>query len=97
MAKQLKSVFTDDMDSCIFTGSTQVERHHIFGAFNRKKSEKYGFVVPLRYDLHPNGARADPRHAKEIDVYLKRMAQEHYESNIGTREEFIQEFGRSYL
>lgn len=97
MVKRLKSVFTDDMDSCIFTGSTQVERHHILGSFNRAKSEKYGFVVPLRYDLHPNGARADPRYAKEIDIHLKRMAQEYYESNIGTREEFIQEFGRSYL
>lgn len=47
MSKKLKSVFTDNMDECIFTGSTTVERHHIFGGSNRKKSEKYGFVVPL--------------------------------------------------
>ena len=55
MAKRLTSVFTDDMDRCFFTGSTCVERHHIFGGSNRKLSEKYGFVVPLRPDLHPNG------------------------------------------
>ena len=97
MAKRLKSVFTDDMDTCIFTGSPYVERHHIYGSFNRKKSEKYGFVVPLRYDLHPNGTRADARYAKDIDEHLKRKAQGYYEKYIGTREDFIQEFGKSYL
>ena len=97
MAKRLTSVFTDNMDVCIFTGSTMVERHHIFGGSNRKLSEKYGFVVPLRYDLHPNGARADIRYAKAIDTYLKKMAQEYFENHYGNREEFMQLFGRNYL
>lgn len=96
MAKRLKSVFTDNMDCCIFTGSYQVERHHIFGGANRKRSEYYGFVVPLRPDLHPNGVFAG-EHAKEVDEYLKRMAQEYFEANYGTREDFRREFGRSYL
>lgn len=97
MAKRLTSVFTDDMDTCIFTGSPYVERHHIFGGSNRKSSEKYGFVVPLRYDLHPNGARADQRYAAEIDSHLKKMAQEYFEEHCGSREAFRQIFGRSYL
>ena len=97
MAKLLTSVFTDDMDTCIFTGSPYVERHHIYGAFNRKKSEEYGFVVPLRYDLHPNGARANPKYAKEMDEHLKKMGQEYFENHYGTREEFMEIFGRSYL
>lgn len=97
MAKLLTSVFTDDMDHCIFTGSPYVERHHIFGGSNKKRSEKYGFVVPLRYDLHPNGVRADMRYAKEIDTYLKQMAQRYFEEHYGTREEFMEIFGRSYL
>lgn len=97
MAKRLESVFTDDMDSCIFTGSTIVERHHIFGGSNRTKSEGFGFVVPLRPDLHPNGVRADPRYRKAIDEYLKKMAQEYFESHIATREHFIKLFGKSYL
>lgn len=95
--KSLTSVFTDDMDTCIFTGSPYVERHHIFGASNRKNSEKYGFVVPLRYDLHPNGARADRRYAAEIDKYLKEMAQTYFEEHYGTREDFRDIFGKSYL
>ena len=97
MAKRLTSVFTQDMDTCIFTGSPYVERHHIFGAYNRNNSEKYGFVVPVRFDLHPNGARANPKYAKEIDTYLKEKAQRYFEENCGSREEFMQIFGKSWL
>ena len=95
--KRLWSVFTDNMDECIFTGSNQVERHHIFGGAYRKKSEKYGFVVPLRYDLHPNGGAADPEHSSEIDEYLKQMAQRYYEDHYGDRQGFIHTFGKSHL
>lgn len=94
--KKLFSVFTDDMDHCMFTGASPVERHHIYGNSNKKNSEKYGFIAPLRPDLHPNGVFAG-KDAKEIDTYLKRTAQEYYEKNIGTREQFIKEFGKSYL
>ena len=94
--KKLWSVFTDNMNQCIFTGSWVVERHHIFGGTYRKKSEKYGFVVPLRPDYHPNGVQAG-KNAKEIDLRLKTMAQEYYENHYGTREQFRKEFGKSYL
>lgn len=96
MGKQLWSVFTDDMDHCIYTGSPYVERHHIFGGYNRSRSEKYGFVVPLRQDLHPNGVHAS-QSGKLLDLKLKQMAQTYYEENIGTREEFIKEFNKSFL
>lgn len=97
MAKRLTSVFTDDMDSCIFTGCTNVERHHIFGASNRVHSEQYGFVVPLRPDLHPNGSQSNMKYSKAIDTHLKQMAQEYYEAHYGSREKFMQIFGRNYL
>lgn len=95
--KRLQSVFTEDMDVCIFTGSSEVERHHIFGGAYRKKSEAYGFVVPLRPDLHPNGAAANPKHSSEIDEYLKQMAQRYFEDHYGNRQAFIDIFGKSYL
>ena len=34
---------------------------------------------------------------KELDLHLKRLAQEYYESNIGCRANFIDTFGRNYL
>lgn len=94
--KRLWSVFTDDMNHCYFTGTAPVERHHIFGAANRKNSEKYGFVIPLRPDLHPNGVNAR-KDATDIDVKLKQMAQTYFEEHYGTREEFRGIFGKSWL
>lgn len=96
MAKQLKSVFTDDLDHCYFTGRYGVERHHIFGGYRRKTSEKYGYILPVVPELHPNGVHAGQA-SKLLDLRMKQMAQEHYEANIGTREQFIYEFGKSYL
>lgn len=96
MSKRLWSVFTDDMDHCYFTGTAPVERHHIFGGANRKNSEKYGFIVPLRPDLHPNGVYAG-QSAKLIDLKLKTMAQEYFEREYGTRDDFRRIFGKSYL
>lgn len=94
--KKLFSVLTDDLNTCMFTGSTDVERHHVFGSYNKKRSEKYGFIAPLRRDLHPNGVKACGNW-KEVDEYLKRRCQTYYEEHIGTRDEFMKEFGRSYL
>lgn len=98
MAKRLWSVFTDDMDHCYFTGYPGVERHHIFGSSRKEASEKRGFIIPLRPDLHPNGASFKrTKENEKIDDMLKKMAQEYYEANCGSREEFRKEFGRSYL
>lgn len=94
--KRLWSVFTEDMDSCYFTGSSPVERHHIFGGSCRGKSEYYGYVLPLRPDLHPNGVNAG-KDASSIDMHLKQMAQKHFETNHGTRDMFAKIFGKSYL
>lgn len=102
--KKLWSIFTDNMNRCIFTGHEdpagtacpRIERHHVFGGYNRARSEKYGYIAPLLGELHPNGVKA-PKEWQEIDGHLKRACQQHYEKYHGTREEFIREFGRSWL
>lgn len=99
MAKKLTSILTDDMDHCMFTGSSVVERHHVFyrmGGSLKEKCEKYGFIAPLRPDLHPNGVHAG-KDAKVVDLKLKTMCQRYYEEHYGTREDFIREFDRSYI
>lgn len=102
--KKLWSIFTDNMNRCIFTGYEdpegtpypKIERHHVFESYNRSRSEKYGYVAPLLAELHPNGAKA-PKEWQDIDEHLKKTCQQHYEEHHGTREDFIREFGRSYL
>ena len=97
MAKKLWSIFTDDMDTCFLTGATkEIERHHIFGSFNRDRSEKYGFVVPLHKSVHPNGASLDNEHWQEIDHNLKKMCQEYFVKHYGSKQDWYNEFGRYY-
>ena len=96
MAKKLYSVFTDDLYTCYLTKSNLTHRHHIFGASNKKRSEKYGFIIPLHPNLH-NMSNEGVHFNKELDLKFKQMAQAYYEKHNGDRVAFISEFGRSYL
>ena len=82
---------------CIFCGQVgQLESHHCLHGFaNRKKAEKYGLKVWLCAEHH-RGTSGAHRNAY-TDRVLKEYAQEYWERNIGTREQFITEFGKSYL
>ena len=87
------------MNHCMYTGSSEVERHHVYsrmGGGMKSLCEKYGFTAPLRPDLHPNGTRAG-KDAKAVDIELKQRCQQYYELHYGTREQFRKEFGKSYL
>lgn len=98
MSKRLWSVFTDDMEHCYFTGDPRCHRHHIFYGEYRKKSEEYGYVIPLAHYLHEfeNGSvHQNPNQG--LDLKLKQMAQEHFESHYGTRADFIRIFGKNRL
>lgn len=98
--KRLWSIFTKDMDHCFYTGSNVVERHHVFygmGGEKKKPCEEYGYVIPLRPDLHPNGVCATEYARTVLDLHLKQECQRDFESKHGTREEFMEIFGRSYL
>lgn len=95
MAKYTPSIMQTDK-VCFISGSTvALERHHIFGAANRKNSEKYGLWVWLRHDLHnepPDGVHFN----RENDLMLKRLAQEAFEKHYPELN-FREIFGRNYL
>ena len=96
MAKRLWSIF-GDTDKCLVTHAmTGLERHHIFGGANRKRSEKYGFIVALHKSVHPNGAFRTDKNWLELDHWLKRKCQEYYieVAQIGDRAAWYREFGR---
>ena len=99
MAKELKSIFTDNLNKCLVTSAmTGIERHHVFGGADRQKSEKYGFICPLHASVHPNGAYRTDKNWMELDHWLKRMSQEWYieVAQIGDRGDWLREFGRFY-
>lgn len=93
LAKILWSIFTEDMDHCIYTGQYGVERHHIFSHTpkERKLCEKYGFIAPLLPELHPNGVQGG-KNAAFVDKDLRRRCKEYYVANYGTEEQFRTEF-----
>ena len=83
---------------CFICGTTSnLEKHHmIHGWANRKLAEKRGLWCWL-CTCHHTGGEASPHRNSEVDLYLKRIAQTAYEGEIGTRKQFIDEFGKSFL
>lgn len=75
-----------------------LERHHIFGGANRKKSEKYGFVVYLCGNrCHRNGRGAVHKNGDQMRR-LRRYGQlKAMEEQRWTEADFRREFGKSYL
>ena len=72
-----------------------LEEHHVFGASNRKKSEKYGMTVDLCHWCHnepPDGVH----HNSEANKRLKAGFQGKFEETH-SREEFRRIFGKSYI
>lgn len=73
-----------------------VHEHHIFEGARRHLSEQYGLVAPLCPDCHTLSDYAVHRCTKTA-LILKRAAQQKFERDGHTREEFIRLFGRNYL
>lgn len=90
------------MDSCWLCGKNgrqdKLDRHHIFGGANRKKSEKYGLVVLLcHHDCHIFGKYAAHNNAETMQmlhIYGQRKAMK---ENSWTIDEFRQVFGKNYI
>ena len=93
--KKNKSIIDDDkLDECYLCGSYGlIDEHHIFGGPVRKAADRLGLVVQIcrdcHRDLHDKGGATRE--------YLHRVGQRTYEQKIGTRDEFIRDFIRSYL
>ena len=76
-----------------------LHRHHIYpgGTSGRRKMcDKYDLTVML-CPMHHNASEEGVHFNRENDLILKQMGQRYYEENIGTREEFIRDFIKSYL
>lgn len=82
---------------CYFCGGQRnLERHHVFGGAHRKKSDRLGLTVWLCHTHHnepPYGVHFNRRHMD----WLRAEGQKAYEEKLGTREDFMREFGRNYL
>lgn len=90
----MESNICEDMKCFICGAPFNLERHHVFfGTANRKKAEEDGMWVWLCHDCHM-GVHNGNNWAKEM---LQKEAQECWERDYGSREDFIKRYGRSYL
>ena len=90
----MESKFTQDMTHCFVCGRPYPQIHHMMNGANKKKSGKYGLILPLCINHHTG---AEGVHTKpEKMLACKQMAQLKFEEEH-TREEWLAEFGKSYL
>lgn len=95
MAKRASVIF-EDMEHCFVCGSPYVQVHHIlYGTANRKISDKLGYVAPLCQEHHTGSIGV--HFNKALDLHLKKLAQKHFEANLGNRKAFIDTFGKSFM
>lgn len=77
-------------------GRPHSQIHHIVhGTSNRAKSDYWGLIIPLCQEHHTGQTGVHKNN--EMDLHFKRLAQEEFEKQIGDRQMFIREFGKSYL
>lgn len=69
--------------------------HHIYGAANRKNSDRNGFVVYL-CGAHHNQSNVGVHFNRELDLELKRECQSKFEE-AHSRDEFMRIIGKNYL
>lgn len=78
------------------------EKHHIFGSYNRKKSEEDGLYVYLCHSCHnepPNGVHFNKKRME----WLHKFGQAMYEANWAgrtdedVRQKFMERYGKNYL
>lgn len=78
--------------------SDPLDKHHIFGGANRRKSERLGLTVPLCHrECHIFGKHAvhnDPEAMRRLHQYGQRKAMAEQGWSI---QDFIREFGKNYL
>ena len=76
---------------------SSLEEHHVFGGYNRKKSEKYGLKVYLCPEHHRTGREAVHQEDKNGNKrLLQAIAQEKFEE-VHKDLDFISIFGRNYI
>ena len=75
-----------------------LDRHHIFGGANKKKSERDGLVVDLCHnECHIFGPKAAHNNAETMRKLHEYGQKKAMDENNWTIDDFIREFGRNYL
>ena len=91
-----KSIISNERECYICHTQRDLQRHHIFGGPNRRRSDDDGLWIYLCVDHHTgnHGVHRDFGLALEIKQMGERAWIERYGK---TREEFIRDYGKNFL
>ena len=92
----MRSIITNSK-ACYICGKEGTETHHCIFGSKRKLADEDGLTVRLCRDCHTAVHSSIKDFDKWMQKALKKVAQEKWEEKYGTREEFIQRYGRNYL
>ena len=94
-----ESIVTKYSTICFFCGRpAEAEHHLIFGIGIREICDNDGLKVPICNNCHNMGDVKCRIHDNPMAEKLSKMlGQAIYESRIGTREEFMKKYRKSYL
>lgn len=94
-----KSIVTEYKRMCFFCGrQADCEHHLLFGSGIRELAEQDGLKVPICNTCHNMGRVAERIHDNPMAEKLSKiLGQVIYEAKIGSREEFRERYGKSYL
>lgn len=88
---EIKSIITNDFDHCYLCGRTEPQIHHIMNKYHKRKSEKWGLLIPLCYKCHAK------LHDNDNNMnQMRKMGQRKFEE-IYSRDMWMYEFGKNYL
>lgn len=87
------SIIQQDLSKCYFCNNKAIDWHELLKGRNRKRCIKWGLCVRICRDCHTK-TENDSRFYQEGQIIAQKKWQEHYKKN---EEDFIKEFGRSYL
>lgn len=86
------------MRECEICGATRwLERHHVYNAAYRKKSENFGAVATLCHFCHnepPNGVHHNAENMRQLKAKYQMLIMDKYGMS---EQDFIREFGKSYI
>lgn len=91
----MESIIMRDKHCLVCYTTEDLHKHHVFEGRNRQLSEKYGCWVWLcgkHHNMSDHGIHFNP----QLDLYVKRMTQDKFESIYG-HQKFMDVFGRNYL
>lgn len=87
------SIIQDDLSKCYFCGKKSQDWHELIKGTCRKKCIKYGLCIKVCRNCHRR-TEEDTGFYKDTRKMAQKKWQEYYNK---TEDEFIKEFGRSWL